>query len=46
MLKFDALLIIHSIKMVNVTLFYFMEKYSAFDMVISSMIVIISHMKS
>ena len=46
MLKFDVLLVIHSIKMVNVVLLYFMEKYSLFDMVISSMIIIISHMKS
>ena len=46
MLKFDVLLVIHSIKMVNVVLLYFMEKYNPFDMVISSMIIIISHMKS
>ena len=45
-LKFDVLLVIHSIKMVNVVLLYFMEKYCPFDMVISSMIIIISHMKS
>ena len=45
-LKFDVLLVIHSIKMVNVVLLYFMEKYNPFDMVISSMIIIISHMKS
>ena len=38
MLKFDVLLVIHSIKIVNVVLFYFM-------VVISSMI-IISHLKS
>ena len=30
MLKFDVLLVFHSIKIVNVVLFYFMEKYSPF----------------
>ena len=46
MLKFDLLLVIDSIKIVNVVLFYFMEKYSTFDMVIKSMMIIISHIKS
>ena len=45
MLKFDVLLVIHSIKIDNVVLFYFMENLVLFDMVISSMI-IISHLKS
>ena len=45
MLNFDVLLVIHSIKIVNVVLFYFMENLVLFDMVISSMI-IISHLKS
>ena len=30
MLKFDVLLVIHSVKIINAALFYFMEKDSPF----------------
>ena len=46
MLKFDVPLVIHSIKIFNAVLFYFMEKYWPFEIFISSMIIMISHMKS
>ena len=46
MLKFDVLLVIYSVKIVDVVLFYLMEKYTPFGMVISSVIIIISQMKS
>ena len=46
MLKFYVLLASHSFKIVNIVLLYFMEKYMPFDVAISSMIIIISHIRS